>query len=227
MKSSTATAAEETTATTTVKFLCSYDGRILPRPSDGKLRYVGGLTRVVSVPRNVSFSELMVKLEELCGGRSVLLRCQLPNEELDDVLVSVKSDDDLANVFELYDRASSSKIRAFLFAPKSSKSVSPSSSSTSLSVASSSDSSPKNSRSGRSAANSSPMNRRSEIQVAPSLTSFPVMCGNGKNDEIRYRRYYPCNLQANPATRFGHRRMLELGKSQRFEKDEFKCAESN
>ncbi|GAB2213293.1 hypothetical protein Drorol1_Dr00021317 [Drosera rotundifolia] len=204
MKSSTAAAAGETTATATVKFLCNYDGRILPRPSDGKLRYVGGLTRVVSVPRNISFSELMLKLKELCGGRSVLLRCQLPSEELDDVLVSVKSEEDLANVFDLYDRAAPSKIRAFLFAPKSSKSVSPSSSSTSSSVASSSDSSPKNSRSGRSVGNSSPMNRRYEIPVAPRLTSSPAMYGNGKKDGIRCREYYPCNLQANPATRFGH-----------------------
>ncbi|KAL9258960.1 PAL OF QUIRKY-like protein [Drosera capensis] len=201
MKSSTATAAGEKTATATVKFLCSYDGRILPRPSDGKLRYVGGLTRVVSVPRNISFSELMLKLEELCGGRSVLLRCQLPSEELNDVLVSVKSDEDLANVFEIYDRASSSKIRAFLFAPTSSKSVSPSSSSTASSVASSSDSSPKNSRS---AANSSPMNRRYEVPVAPHLTSSPAIYRNCKNDGIWCRGYYPCNLQANPATRFGY-----------------------
>ncbi|GMH01246.1 hypothetical protein Nepgr_003085 [Nepenthes gracilis] len=113
----------------TVKFLCSYGGKILPRPSDGKLRYVGGHTRVLSVDRSVSFSELMVKLEELCGF-SVTLRCQLPSEDLD-VLVSIKSDEDLANVIEEYDRANSSsmstreqKIRAVLSSSKSLKSVS-------------------------------------------------------------------------------------------------------
>lgn len=40
----------------TLKFLCSYGGKILPRQTDGKLRYVGGLTRVLAVERSVSFS---------------------------------------------------------------------------------------------------------------------------------------------------------------------------
>lgn len=40
----------------TLKFLCSYGGKILPRQIDGKLRYVGGLTRVLAVDRSVSFS---------------------------------------------------------------------------------------------------------------------------------------------------------------------------
>jgi hypothetical protein len=39
-----------------LKFLCSYGGRILPRSTDGKLRYVGGHTRVLSVDRSISFS---------------------------------------------------------------------------------------------------------------------------------------------------------------------------
>lgn len=38
-----------------LKFLCSYGGRILPRSTDGKLRYVGGHTRVLSVHRSISF----------------------------------------------------------------------------------------------------------------------------------------------------------------------------
>ena len=44
-----------TTTTKTVKFLYSYGGKILPRYSDGKLRYVGGFTRVLSVDRFISF----------------------------------------------------------------------------------------------------------------------------------------------------------------------------
>ncbi|KAK9269266.1 hypothetical protein L1049_001036 [Liquidambar formosana] len=44
-----------------VKFLCSFGGKILPRPSDGMLRYVGGQTRIISVRRDVSFSELVTK----------------------------------------------------------------------------------------------------------------------------------------------------------------------
>lgn len=38
-----------------VKFLCSYGGRILPRHTDGALRYVGGDNRVLSVDRPLQF----------------------------------------------------------------------------------------------------------------------------------------------------------------------------
>ena len=41
---------------TTIKFLCSYGGKILPRYPDGKLRYVGGETRVLAVDRFISFA---------------------------------------------------------------------------------------------------------------------------------------------------------------------------
>lgn len=39
-----------------VKFLCSHGGKILPRPGDGSLKYVGGETRVISISRDASFS---------------------------------------------------------------------------------------------------------------------------------------------------------------------------
>ncbi|KAM3303706.1 putative protein isoform X1 [Capsicum chacoense] len=108
-----------------LKFLCSYGGKIIPRQTDGKLRYYGGETRVLSVDRCISFAELLVKLGEMCGG-SVSLRCQLPSDDLD-ALVSITSDEDLANLTEEYDRASTTssslKIRAFLFPPKSTKKV--------------------------------------------------------------------------------------------------------
>uniref|UniRef100_A0A1D1Y615 Translation initiation factor IF-2 n=1 Tax=Anthurium amnicola TaxID=1678845 RepID=A0A1D1Y615_9ARAE len=102
-----------------VKFLCSYGGKILPRHPDGKLRYVGGDTRVLAVDRAAPFSELAAKLAELCGwGVAVSLRCQLPTEDLD-ALVSITSDEDFANLLEEYDLASRDrdsplKIRAFL-----------------------------------------------------------------------------------------------------------------
>ncbi|KAL1210052.1 Protein PAL OF QUIRKY [Cardamine amara subsp. amara] len=107
----------------TIKFLCSYGGKILPRYPDGKLRYNGGHTRVLAVPRSVSFSELASKMAEMCGGgsTSVTIRCQLPTEDLD-ALVSITSDEDLANLIEEYDLVSTSsplKIRAFLNPPKS------------------------------------------------------------------------------------------------------------
>ncbi|KAF7123954.1 hypothetical protein RHSIM_Rhsim12G0040600 [Rhododendron simsii] len=118
-----------------VKFLCSYGGKILPRYPDGMLRYHGGQTRVLAVDRSISFSELMVKLVELCGT-SVSLRCQLPSEDLD-ALVSITSDEDLANLIEEYDRAPSPKIRAFLSPLRSVKKISPPPSTTAASTAAS------------------------------------------------------------------------------------------
>lgn len=44
------------THSNSIKFLCSYGGKMLPRSSDGALRYVGGLTRVLAVNRSVSFA---------------------------------------------------------------------------------------------------------------------------------------------------------------------------
>ncbi|TKY69915.1 clustered mitochondria protein [Spatholobus suberectus] len=85
---------------------------------DGKLRYVGGHTRVLAVDRFIPFSELLSKLEELCGASVRHLRCQLPSEDLD-ALVSITSDEDLANLIEEYDSVSSLKIRAFLSPPRS------------------------------------------------------------------------------------------------------------
>ncbi|KAG7563621.1 PB1 domain [Arabidopsis suecica] len=111
----------------TIKFLCSYGGKILPRYPDGKLRYNGGHTRVLAVPRSISFSELASKMAEMCGGGGgggstiVTIRCQLPMEDLD-ALVSITSDEDLVNLIEEYDLVSSSspmKIRVFLNPPKS------------------------------------------------------------------------------------------------------------
>ncbi|KAJ3671758.1 hypothetical protein LUZ60_007837 [Juncus effusus] len=105
-----------------VKFLCSYGGKILPRYPDGKLRYVGGDTRVLSVDRSLPFSEVEAKMKEMCGYEGLSVRCQIPTEDLD-ALVSVTSDQDLANLVEEYDLASRDKnqplkIRAFLL-PKS------------------------------------------------------------------------------------------------------------
>ncbi|KAI4365932.1 hypothetical protein MLD38_021869 [Melastoma candidum] len=117
-----------------IKFLCSYGGKIVPRKSDGKLCYVGGFTRILSVDRSVSYTELMVKLVEFCGF-SVVLRCQLPGGDLE-TLITIKSDEDLANLVEEYEKAgilSSQKIRAVLSPPGSPRVASrPSSSASSV-----------------------------------------------------------------------------------------------
>lgn len=116
----------------TIKFLYSYGGKVLPRPTDGQLRYVGGYTRVLAVDRSITYAELMVKFGELCGS-SMKLKCKLPNEDLD-LLVTITCDEDLDSAIEEYDRVSISsnkdmKIRAILFPHKSLKKISPPSSS--------------------------------------------------------------------------------------------------
>ncbi|GFZ03873.1 octicosapeptide/Phox/Bem1p family protein [Actinidia rufa] len=92
-------------STKTIKFLYSYGGKILPRRTDGKLRYVGGHTRVLAVDCSITFADL-------------------------DMLVSITCDEDLAIVIDEYDRFSSSthkdvKIRAVLIPLKSLKKISP------------------------------------------------------------------------------------------------------
>lgn len=108
---------DESCGSNRVKFLCRYGGRILPRPGDGKLRYAGGNTRVVAASRSIGFADLIAKMSKVFGS-SVFLKCQLPSEDLDS-LVSVKSDEDLKNMLEEYDRIGAreglSKVRAFLF----------------------------------------------------------------------------------------------------------------
>ncbi|KAM0007164.1 putative protein kinase TKL-Pl-6 family [Helianthus debilis subsp. tardiflorus] len=110
-----------------VKFLCSYGGKILPRPSDGVLRYVGGDTRIISVRRDVGFNELMQKLFD-SYGRNVVIKYQLPGEDLD-ALVSVSRPEDLENMMDEYDKLAerssdgSAKLRVFLFSDLESSSV--------------------------------------------------------------------------------------------------------
>ncbi|PWA92853.1 Phox/Bem1p [Artemisia annua] len=100
-----------------LKFLCSFNGSILPRPLDGKLRYVGGDTRIVSVPKDVNFNELMSKMKELFDNVSVL-KYQQPDEDLD-ALVSVVNDDDVINMIEEYEKLGTgdgfTRLRIFLF----------------------------------------------------------------------------------------------------------------
>ncbi|XP_076909777.1 uncharacterized protein LOC143567194 [Bidens hawaiensis] len=100
-----------------LKFLCSFNGSILPRPQDGKLRYVGGETRIVSVPRDICYEELMEKMKKLYDGATVL-KYQQPDEDLD-ALVSVVNDDDVVNMMEEYEKLGSgdalTRLRLFLF----------------------------------------------------------------------------------------------------------------
>ncbi|XP_060181547.1 uncharacterized protein LOC132611160 [Lycium barbarum] len=97
-----------------MRLLCSYGGRILPRPNDGKLRYVGGETRIISIRKNLTFSELIKKTTAICNQPHTI-KYQLPEEDLD-ALVSVSSDEDLQHMIEEYHDLgkSSQRLRLFL-----------------------------------------------------------------------------------------------------------------
>ncbi|CAI0392711.1 unnamed protein product [Linum tenue] len=99
-----------------VKFLCSFGGTILPRPSDGKLRYVGGETRIIRISKDISWQELVRKTLAICNQPHTI-KYQLPGEDLD-ALVSVSCDEDLQNMMEecsVLDDGGSQKPRMFIF----------------------------------------------------------------------------------------------------------------
>ncbi|XP_057767081.1 uncharacterized protein LOC130987542 isoform X2 [Salvia miltiorrhiza] len=104
-----------------VKFLCSFGGKILPRLSDGALRYVGGQTRIISVGKDVLFSEFVQKMADMYV-QNLVIKYQLPDEDLD-ALVTVSCADDLENMMDEYEKLierssdGSAKLRIFLFSP--------------------------------------------------------------------------------------------------------------
>ncbi|KAK8602656.1 hypothetical protein V6N13_084863 [Hibiscus sabdariffa] len=100
-----------------MKVLCSFGGKIIPRPSDRKLRYVGGETRIIRIRKDISWQELKQKILSIYDQTEVI-KYQLPGEDFD-ALVSVSSDEDLQNMMEecneLLDKEASQKLRMFLF----------------------------------------------------------------------------------------------------------------
>ncbi|KAJ4823724.1 hypothetical protein Tsubulata_044046 [Turnera subulata] len=103
-----------------VKLLCSYGGKIQPRPHDYQLAYVGGDTKILAVDRHIKFAAFMSKLASLSGAASdVCVKYQLPGEDLD-ALISVTNDEDLDHMMLEYDRllrgsAKPARLRLFLF----------------------------------------------------------------------------------------------------------------
>lgn len=99
-----------------VKFMCSFGGKILPRPSDGMLRYVGGETRLISIHRNFSWKELVHRTLSVYSQPHII-KYQLPDEDLD-ALISLSCDEDLQNMMEEYyslEKANASpRLRIFL-----------------------------------------------------------------------------------------------------------------
>ncbi|XP_047333823.1 uncharacterized protein LOC124937580 isoform X2 [Impatiens glandulifera] len=106
----------ETPLSKKLKFLCSFGGKIMPRPGDGKLRYVGGETHIIKLSRDISWHELIEKTR-LLHRQNHFIKYQLPGEELD-ALISVSSDEDLCNMMEeceILGDDGSQKFRIFLF----------------------------------------------------------------------------------------------------------------
>ncbi|MFS7986060.1 putative PB1 domain-containing protein [Helianthus anomalus] len=119
-----------------VKFLCSHGGKILPRPADGRLKYTGGDTRVISVHRHITFHgivfrlfrtlmlckstisllNLMKKVTSMFKGE-MILKYQLMPEDFE-TLVTVKSDEDVRHMIDEFARhghVGGPRLRAFLF----------------------------------------------------------------------------------------------------------------
>ncbi|KAJ0988512.1 hypothetical protein J5N97_006868 [Dioscorea zingiberensis] len=102
-------------SSTKMKFLCSFGGRILPRPSDRKLRYVGGDTRILRLSRDISWRELVQKTLTIFHQPHTI-KYQLPGEDLD-ALVTVSSDEDVQSMMEecsVLGGDGSQKLRLFL-----------------------------------------------------------------------------------------------------------------
>ncbi|CAI9773360.1 unnamed protein product [Fraxinus pennsylvanica] len=85
-------------SSTMLKILCSFGGKILPRPKDGKLRYVGGESRIVRISKDISWEELVQKTW-IIYNQPHTIKYQLPDEDLD-ALVSVSCEEDLHNMME-------------------------------------------------------------------------------------------------------------------------------
>lgn len=103
-----------------VKLLCSFGGKILPRPSDNKLRYAGGDTRIITLRRSATISDFFAKIAQICDVDIAAVKFQLPGEDLDS-LISISCQEDLDNLLEEFDRFSdtsvdgSARIRVFVF----------------------------------------------------------------------------------------------------------------
>lgn len=78
-------------------------------PNDAKVKYVGGTNKIITVDRDISYTELIVKMWDICGA-SMNLRCMLPMEDFY-LLVHVTSNEDLHYIIQQYDRSEELMIR--------------------------------------------------------------------------------------------------------------------
>ncbi|KAL0910922.1 hypothetical protein M5K25_019018 [Dendrobium thyrsiflorum] len=104
-----------------VKLCCKFGGKLMPRLSDGALHYVGGRTRIMVFPRDITLQEFYCKMEDTYGG-PVVICYKLSDQDLH-TLVSISSDEELDNMMEECDSLleaseyESAKLQVFLFPP--------------------------------------------------------------------------------------------------------------
>ncbi|KAJ3673177.1 hypothetical protein LUZ60_006551 [Juncus effusus] len=98
-----------------IKFLCSFGGNFLPRPSDGKIRYVGGETYILQLSKDITWKELVEKTMRLYN-KAHMIKYQLPGENIH-VLILVSCDEDVHHMIEECDvlQGGEEKPRLFLF----------------------------------------------------------------------------------------------------------------
>ncbi|CAN6458978.1 unnamed protein product [Victoria cruziana] len=112
---------ESSTGNYKVKFICSFGGKIHPRPHDNQLAYIGGDTKIISIDRDAKFDDVVARLSAQ-WNTNVSFKYQLPEEDLD-ALISVTNDEDLEHLMLEYDRLSRgstsgskpARLRLFLF----------------------------------------------------------------------------------------------------------------
>ncbi|KVI02760.1 uncharacterized protein LOC112513011 [Cynara cardunculus var. scolymus] len=110
-----------------VKLMCSYGGRIHPRPHDLQLSYFGGHTKILTVNRDINFSNLFSKLQDLSESNfQIQIKYKLPGGQHLEPLISVFDDDDVHHMMFEYDllrRVSTkpARFRLFLFFPETAK----------------------------------------------------------------------------------------------------------
>ncbi|PHT52752.1 Indole-3-acetate O-methyltransferase 1 [Capsicum baccatum] len=96
-----------------LRLLCSYGDGILPRPNEGKLRYVAGEMRIISIRKNLTFDEIVRKTTAICNQPHTI-KYQLPEEDLD-ALVSILFYEDLQYMIKEHHDLGKSSQRIGLF----------------------------------------------------------------------------------------------------------------
>ncbi|XVF88417.1 hypothetical protein PTKIN_Ptkin19aG0049700 [Pterospermum kingtungense] len=106
-----------------LKLVCSFNGAFHPRPPSGKLRYIGGESRIISVDRNIGFLKLRAKVADLCPkALSFWLKYQVVvvadvdlDMDMDMSLVVIESDEDVKCMMEEYENVESHGKKARLW----------------------------------------------------------------------------------------------------------------